>query len=675
MPSRQATTWEEYERASSPGRNDSLSSSPRGSVQFEDQQSLLGGERDDHGGPDWTSRLRRRSSVQNRLAAIAGIGGVNSLRQFSRSWQRASAFPEIIPQRPSFMFAPDQEPAHNAIEPLSYERTDVEAGARTSLLRGQLEVPENAVLDDGDDSGSAGPHRSFSHDNERKPFDNGLSRVISPSGSVRSNSIFEVPPHLSAMPLVGSYSSQRTYGTVASEIDCPSIAHAAEIWRQQQESGADLPDGVRPPIMVKEVEQEDGKIVLAVAGQSTLPQTVVNSTNVLIGVGLLSLPIGIKYAGWLCGMITLFLGAAVTSWTAKLLAKCMDLDPTVITFSDVAFISFGHRARVITSVLFTLELLAACVALIVLFAESLILLFPGTLTLTSWKIVCTLILIPLQFAPLKVLSFTSFIGILSVMSICLILILDGLIKTESPGSLIQPAATYIFPENWLTLPLSFGLLMSPWGGHSVFPNIYRDMRHPRRYNEAVKITFSFTYMIDATVAVVGYIMFGDGVRDSVTNNLLRTTGYPAVMNVLLVIFIAIIPLTKIPLNAQPIISTMEVLAGLRQQVVAEDQVLIGRSSMFRGIMKVVIRIVTLLAFLVIAILFPAFDSIMAFMGSALCFTICITLPIAFYLKLYSHEITARERLLMWTVMSISFVLSVVGTVWAFLPKSMIGASK
>lgn len=131
-------------------------------------------------------------------------------------------------------------------------------------------------------------------------------------------------------------------------------------------------------------------------------------------------------------------------------------------------------------------------------------------------------------------------------------------------------------------------------------------------------------MIDATVAVVGYIMFGDGVRDSVTNNLLRTTGYPAVMNVLLVIFIAIIPLTKIPLNAQPIISTMEVLAGLRQQVVAEDQVLIGRSSMFRGIMKVVIRIVTLLAFLVIAILFPAFDSIMAFMGSALCFTICIT---------------------------------------------------
>jgi hypothetical protein len=31
--------------------------------------------------------------------------------------------------------------------------------------------------------------------------------------------------------------------------------------------------------MVREVEQEDGKFVLSVAGQSTLPQTIMNSTK------------------------------------------------------------------------------------------------------------------------------------------------------------------------------------------------------------------------------------------------------------------------------------------------------------------------------------------------------------------------------------------------------------
>lgn len=115
-------------------------------------------------------------------------------------------------------------------------------------------------------------------------------------------------------------------------------------------------------------------------------------------------------------MIALALCAAVTSWTARILSRCMDLDPTVITFSDIAYISFGRKARIITSVLFTLELLAACVALIVLFADSLDLLLPDTLSVTQWKIVCTIILIPLQFAPLRVLSFTSFVGIVCVFS-------------------------------------------------------------------------------------------------------------------------------------------------------------------------------------------------------------------------------------------------------------------
>lgn len=205
---------------------------------------------------------------------------------------------------------------------------------------------------------------------------------------------------------------------------------------------------------------------------------------------------GIKYAGWLCGMLILFGAAAVTSYTAKLLARCMDLDPSLITFSDLAYISFGRNARIATSILFTLELLAACVALLVLFADSMELLFQGVLSSTEWKIVCAIILIPLNFLPLRFLSFTSIVGIVccftskspwitsirsqlwpgyfdtyDIFTVVALVIIDGLIKPHTPGSLLEPAATYLFPANWLTLPLSFGLLMSPWGGHGVFPSI------------------------------------------------------------------------------------------------------------------------------------------------------------------------------------------------------------
>ena len=132
------------------------------------------------------------------------------------------------------------------------------------------------------------------------------------------------------------------------------------------------------------------------------------------------------------------------------------------------------------------------------------------------------------------------------------------------------------------------------------------------------------YAIDAVTAVVGILMFGDDVLDEITSNILKTSCYPRALTLMLCGLVAIIPLTKIPLNARPIVTTLEVITGLHQQAVSDNSPLVGRSMYFRGIMKVMIRIMTVLCFLAISILFPAFDAIMAFMGSALCFTICVT---------------------------------------------------
>jgi len=71
------------------------------------------------------------------------------------------------------------------------------------------------------------------------------------------------------------------YGTIRSDVSRTSMSQAAALWQQQQEAGGNVPDGEIAPILVKEVEQ-DGKIVLAVEGQSTLPQTVFNSIKWVI---------------------------------------------------------------------------------------------------------------------------------------------------------------------------------------------------------------------------------------------------------------------------------------------------------------------------------------------------------------------------------------------------------
>ena len=64
---------------------------------------------------------------------------------------------------------------------------------------------------------------------------------------------------------------------------------------------------------------------------------------------------------------------------------------------------------------------------------------------------------------------------------------------------------------------------------------------------------------------------------------------------------------------------------------------------------------------------------MALMGSALCFTICIILPLAFHLKIFGKRISTKERVLNWVLIVTCSILAVVGTVWAFLPMSKLGA--
>lgn len=50
------------------------------------------------------------------------------------------------------------------------------------------------------------------------------------------------------------------------------------------------------------------------------------------------------------------------------------------------------------------------------------------------------------------------------------------------------------------------------------------------------------------MAVMGLLMFGEGVKDEITSNLFLTKGYPKSISLLVAMCIAIVPLTKVPLK-------------------------------------------------------------------------------------------------------------------------------
>lgn len=127
------------------------------------------------------------------------------------------------------------------------------------------------------------------------------------------------------------------------------------------------------------------------------------------------------------------------------------------------------------------------------------------------------------------------------------------------------------------------------------------------------------------------------------------------------------------LSTRPIVVTTEIFCGLHPRTVPGSTQLVGLSGYTRGILKWTIRIVTNIIIILIAILIPSFDVIMAFLGSALTFTICIILPLLFYLKLFGNQVSRMERIFDWFLIIICTAISLVGTVWVFIPKAVLGA--
>ena len=191
------------------------------------------------------------------------------------------------------------------------------------------------------------------------------------------------------------------------------------------------------------------------------------------------------------------------------------------------------------------------------------------------------------------------------------------------------------------------------------------MRHPSKWPRAVHVTFSFSYVLDTCLAVIGILMFGDGIREAITSNILKMDGYPESLTIVMCACVAIIPLTKIPLSARPLVTTADLLCNLHSY--SPEQ-----SSLGVKIARGVVRVGVVLVLLFISVVFPAFDSVCAFLGAALCTLISVVLPIAFYLKLFGAQIGTREKVSLWVILVVFSVLGLVGTVWTFLPKDLVG---
>ncbi|KAI8064074.1 transmembrane amino acid transporter protein-domain-containing protein [Thamnidium elegans] len=409
--------------------------------------------------------------------------------------------------------------------------------------------------------------------------------------------------------------------------------------------------------------------------KSSFIQSIFNAVNVLVGVGILALPLSFRIAGWLYGTLILVFCCLVTNYTAKVIAKCLnvnknlDQDEHEGTYGDMGQIAFGDKGRNLISTVFIIELITIGVAMIVLLGDGIQTLFPN-LDLLTTRVISFCALTPTVFISIKKLAYTSLIGIIGCVSLVVIVFYDGISKETRPGSLLDPMDTEIVPYDISNLPLSFGLIMSGFAGHAVFPSIYRDMRDPAKYNSMVDITYFITVVVYAIMSIIGYLMFGQEALQEITQNLALIDEYSQTLNRFAIWLLVLTPLAKYGLMLQPLNLSWELLLFSNPMIETWLKLEHHVESWRKQALTMIGRVCITAMLVYIALIFPGFDKVMSLLGALFSFTISIIFPLICHLQLFKHKLSITETLLNWIILIISIVMASLGTIWSFRPSEL-----
>ncbi|EPQ28176.1 uncharacterized protein PFL1_04503 [Pseudozyma flocculosa PF-1] len=399
-------------------------------------------------------------------------------------------------------------------------------------------------------------------------------------------------------------------------------------------------------------------------GSSTFLQSWFNTVNALVGVGILALPLAFSYAGWIGGAGLFLVCGALTNYTGKVLAAIMAREPSLRTYADIGSYAFGPRARWLVSLFFCLELWAVSVALIILFGDSMAAIVPA-LPSAAFKAVGLAIVLPTVFLPLRWLSPISVVGIVSTVTLVVVVVADGLYKRHSPGSILDPAPSTSLGPQWRRVPLSFGLIMSGFSSHPVIPSLVNDMRDPRQFPRMLNLAYLAATLLYLAMGMAGYAMFGRAVSDEITRDLAATPGFPVWLNRAAIWLIVVNPLAKFALASRPIQVTFETLLGL--DGVPSPAAAAAAAGRRNRILQPLLRTLLTLLITATAIVLPGFEKVMAFLGAFLAFATCILGPLLANFALFGAELPRWRVVVDLVVLALSAVLAALGTVWAFLP--------
>jgi len=397
-----------------------------------------------------------------------------------------------------------------------------------------------------------------------------------------------------------------------------------------------------------------GQTASSSAGNVSFVQAVSNLMNILLGVGLLSLPAALTKSGWI-GLAFIPMIALVTCYTGQALVECsttvaaarqqqgdQNVSAADIGYEQVAKAAFGSWGKACVSATIYAELFGICSLFFVIMGDNLHHLLASTFGRTPafYMLVAAGAMIPTVWLPdLKALSYLGFLGVSATAAVTL-----TVLGTFLTGSYAAGAATTMV--NAASLPLMIGGITFCFSGHGIFPSVKASMKEPEQFPQALRLSFFLTAITCSLVAALGYAMYGTAVRDIVTFNLPR--GY---LSLLVSCLILVSPWAKFAVSAEPVaIAIDRVTARIPNNVPAMAS-------------RLVIRTGLALAMLAAARFCPFLSLLMALIGSFLTVNVSLIYPAVLHLKIHQGNLSAWRRFVDYFVIVLGVCCMVSGT-WA-----------
>ncbi|CAN4115746.1 unnamed protein product [Withania somnifera] len=325
----------------------------------------------------------------------------------------------------------------------------------------------------------------------------------------------------------------------------------------------------------------------------------------------------------------------------------MEIDPIIRSYPDIGERAFGTIGRVLVSTTMNMELYMVVTGFLILEGDNLQKLF-GDIQVQIFGLAiggkqCFVIITSLIILPTVWLNNMSILSYISASGVVASIVLLGSILWTAvfDGIGFQANGTQII--NWKGMPTAISLYAFCYCAHPVFPTLYTSMINQKRFSKVMFVCFLLCTISYASMAIVGYLMFGPCVLSQITLNLptnkfsSKVAIYTTLVN----------PIAKYCLMIKPIENTIE------------NQLPIHYN---KRVCSLLIRTALVISTAVVALAIPLFGYLMSLVGAFLSVTASVVLPCLCFLKISGiYQRVGFEQVVIVSIVIMGIAIMVVGT--------------